>query len=268
MGEKDKPEGRAFISYVREDSYKADLLQRRLEAAGIRVWRDTADLWPGQDWRAEIHRAIRDDALVFLACFSHGSVSRGASYQNVELDLAVEQLRQRRPDVPWLIPVRFDDCAIPDRDIGGGRTLGSIQGADLFGDQLEGKAERLVTAILRILPQESDMDFGRAVSPETPQRETEVRLALRQEVGRLFAGIWSGTAVITLGTVDAGAPWLAWLVETANSSARPGISDAALVPDSAVLGIGAIDFAINARNRTAREIRHCIADRRGCQCPG
>src|SRR5579863_4637498 len=39
--------GHAFISYAREDSAEADWLQRRLEAAGIRVWRDTEELWPG-----------------------------------------------------------------------------------------------------------------------------------------------------------------------------------------------------------------------------
>jgi glycine cleavage system regulatory protein len=34
--------GHAFISYVREDSLKVDMLQRALETAGVRVWRDTA----------------------------------------------------------------------------------------------------------------------------------------------------------------------------------------------------------------------------------
>lgn len=47
--------------------------------------------------------------------------------------LAIEQLRLRRPDLPWLIPVRFDDCPIPDCDIGGGRGLASLHCADLFG---------------------------------------------------------------------------------------------------------------------------------------
>ncbi len=43
--------GHVFISYVREDSDHVDRLQRALQAAGIPVWRDTADLWPGEDWR-------------------------------------------------------------------------------------------------------------------------------------------------------------------------------------------------------------------------
>ena len=122
-----------------------------LEAAGVPVWRDTADLWPGQDWRAEIRRAITSDALVFIACFSQVSLARDSSYQNEELTLAVEQLRLRRPDEPWLLPVRFDECDIPDRDIGGGRTLSSIQRADLFEDHFAEGERRLVGTVLRIL---------------------------------------------------------------------------------------------------------------------
>jgi hypothetical protein len=97
-----------FVSYAREDSSEADRLQHMLESADVRVWRDTKDLWPGEDWRGMIRRAITGNALVFLACFSSRSVVRDKSYQNEEIMLAIEQLRLRRPDVPWLIPVRFE----------------------------------------------------------------------------------------------------------------------------------------------------------------
>src|ERR1022692_3489965 len=107
MAETDAAGGHAFISYVREDAGRADELQEMLQAAGVRVWRDTVDLLPGEDWRMVIGRAISDDSLVFLACFSHNSASRDKSFQNEELVLAVEQLRLRPPDEPWLIPVRF-----------------------------------------------------------------------------------------------------------------------------------------------------------------
>jgi hypothetical protein len=61
--------GHAFISYAREDSPRVDQLQQMLKAAGIPEWRDTAGLWPGEDWRAKIRHAITDNALVF----SHAS---------------------------------------------------------------------------------------------------------------------------------------------------------------------------------------------------
>lgn len=157
-------EGHAFISYVREDSTKVGELQYMLQAAGIPVWRDTANLWPGEDWRARIRDAITRDALVFIACFSSHSAARLKSYMNEELSLAVEQLRQRRPQDPWLIPVRFDDCAIPDLDLGAGRTLASIQRADLFGASRDEAGRRLVGAVQRLLPESVPRLAGRLVA--------------------------------------------------------------------------------------------------------
>lgn len=106
--------GHAFTSYVREDRRRVDRLQQFLEAGGIPVWRDTARLWPGEDWKKKIREAIAADSLAFIACFSKNSETRQKSYQRDELLLAIEQLRLRSPDRPYLLPVRFDDCPIPD----------------------------------------------------------------------------------------------------------------------------------------------------------
>lgn len=171
--------GHAFISYVREDAARVDRLQRILEAAGIRVWRDTAELWPGDDWRSQIRRAVTTNTLVFIACFSSHSVARELSYQNEELNLAIEQLRLRRPDRTWLIPVRFDDVELPDLEIGAGRTLNSLQRADLIGDSWDEGAARVVAGVLRIL--------GRSVPPPTEilteSLEAQLRLVLRDPAG-------------------------------------------------------------------------------------
>jgi TIR domain len=156
--------GHAFISYVREDSGEVDTLQRLLETAEIPVWRDTASLWPGEDWRARIRDAITRDALVFIACFSSHNAARRASYQNAELLLAIDQLRLRRPDDPWLVPVRFDDCEVPGFELGADRTLASIQRADLFGPGRDLAAGRLVAAVLRLLRQSPSL----AAEPSAP----------------------------------------------------------------------------------------------------
>lgn len=120
-------------------------------AAGVHVWRDTSDLSPGQDRRTAIRRAITNGAFVFLACFSRQGLTQATTHQNEELTLAIDQMRIRRPDRPWLIPVRFDDCTIPDLDVGGGRTLASIQRADLFGQGYEQNLAGLIAAIQQIV---------------------------------------------------------------------------------------------------------------------
>ena len=185
MGSLGELEEHAFISYVREDSGEVDALQRMLETAGIRVWRDTSDLWPGEDWRARIRDAINREALVFIACFSRRSIARKSSYQNEELALAIEQMRLRSPDIPWLIPVRFDDCTIPDRDIGSGRMLSSLQCADIFGDSRDEAASRLITSVLRIfgLKQSASAPVARSSDPEK-------LVAKRMRMLRLYKG-WS-----------------------------------------------------------------------------
>ena len=210
-GRRNKVAGHVFISYVREDSDQVDQLQSTLESAGIPVWRDTARLWPGQDWRRKIRRAITDDALVFIACFSNASLARDKSYQNEELNLAIEQSRLRNPEDPWLIPIRFDECIIPDLEIGGGRALTSIQRADLFGDHSDDNAARLVEAITNILgtrpeeeiPQESDgwdassSDIG-SISGERDGAASSIRIASRSTRIRFLAIVATAIAV-TLG---------------------------------------------------------------------
>lgn len=144
------------------------------------MWRDTADLWAGEDWRRRIRTAITKNALVFIACFSEASESRERSGQREELTLAVEQLRLRHPDQPWLIPVRFDDVEIPEYDLGAGRTLSSIQRADLIGDSWEVGAARLVGAVLRSLGRPTDV---RSLPSPTESLTERVKSALREPGG-------------------------------------------------------------------------------------
>jgi hypothetical protein len=99
----------------------------------------------------QIRRAITNDTFVFLACFSTTSLAQVKSRQNEETLLAIDEFAQRNPEVPWLIPVRFDDCPIPGRGLGGGRTLGSLEAIDLFGDQGEPNGQRLIQLIRNLL---------------------------------------------------------------------------------------------------------------------
>jgi hypothetical protein len=74
-------EKHAFISYVDEDAERVNQLQEALEAAGVKVWRDKDNLFPGSDWKTEIRKAITQGSLAFIACFSTASAARDTSYQ-------------------------------------------------------------------------------------------------------------------------------------------------------------------------------------------
>ncbi len=186
--------GHAFICYASGDADHADRLQQALKAAGIPVWRDVADVWPGEDWRLAIRDAITKDALAFLACFSRAGLALAKSAQNEELLLAIEQLRQRRPQDVWLIPIRFDDCDLPDLDLGAGRTLTSLRCADLFGDRYEIESARLVQAIQRILGIHAHMAESRTAVPDGTGPAADIHLtssdrqALLQELAFVYRG--------------------------------------------------------------------------------
>lgn len=188
--------GHAFISYVHSDVDHVDRLDQVLRAAGIPVWRDTVNLWPGEDWRLKIREAITKDALAFIACFSRMSVARTRTYQNEELTLAVEQLRQRRPQDAWLIPVRFDDCDVPDWDIGAGRTLASLHCADLFGGHFDREVTRVVLAIQRILGAIGSSSNPLAPPSHNHKKEPDIHLSPRDRQSLLeeLAVVYQGGA--------------------------------------------------------------------------
>lgn len=134
-----------FVSYVREDREAVDRLCEELRGAGLSVWLDRDEIMPGERWKDSIRRAIQGGAY-FIACFSGAYHKRERSYMNEELVVAIEELRRRPVDRHWFIPLRLEDCDLPDREIGGGERLNDLQWVDLFRDWDEG-IKRLLSAL-------------------------------------------------------------------------------------------------------------------------
>ena len=211
------PRGHAFISYVREDADEVGILQRTLEAAGVPVWRDTDDLWPGDTWRAKIREAITHDALVFIACFSRHSAARQKTYQYAELRLAIRELESRPPEVPWLIPVRFDDCELPPFDWGADESLELLPRADLFGEHADTNRAWLVSTARTLLG--ADSGTGPPAGPGiTPGSRTTAP-------GSQGTGRWltRRRLLVAAGVLTAGVGARA-LVQADRVLARPGAS--------------------------------------------
>jgi len=123
----------AFISYVRENAKEVDRLCKRLSKSGATVWLDRADVKAGVYWKDAVRSAITNGAF-FVACFSQESVAKSRSHMNEELSLAIDELRLRPTHRTWFIPVKLNECAIPDRTIGGGQQLADIHYIDLSLD--------------------------------------------------------------------------------------------------------------------------------------
>ncbi|MEM8610789.1 MAG: SUMF1/EgtB/PvdO family nonheme iron enzyme [Cyanobacteria bacterium P01_H01_bin.105] len=122
---------RIFLAHAKEDKAEVVELYERLKRRGYTPWLDKKDLLAGQTWRAEIPKAIRNSDI-FIACLSKHSVEK-QGYVQQEFRMALNQCARRPPGKIYLVPVRLDDCNIPDlRQEEYGINLRDYQWVDLF----------------------------------------------------------------------------------------------------------------------------------------
>ncbi|MBT9312545.1 SUMF1/EgtB/PvdO family nonheme iron enzyme [Leptothoe kymatousa] len=122
---------RIFLAHASEDKTAVIDLYQRLKARGFHPWLDKLDLRAGQNWRAEIPKAIRTSD-VFIACLSKQSIAK-QSYVQREFRIALQEMANKPPGKIYLIPLRLDDCDIPDlRQEESGISLRDYHWANLF----------------------------------------------------------------------------------------------------------------------------------------
>jgi len=100
-----------FVSYARRDLDRAREVYRHLTRSGISCWMDETQLRTGQDWKLEIDKAIRA-CHIFVACLSTNSVDHRGFFQT-ELRTAYEVWKTMPSGQPFLLPIRLDECEIP-----------------------------------------------------------------------------------------------------------------------------------------------------------
>lgn len=123
--------GTFFVSYSRVDAARVQPLARELTSFGLDTWVDEAALTGGEMWRDRIASTI-GSARGVIAMFSQQSVSRLWSEQAAEI-LAARDIRMVRPLA--VIPVRLEECQVPDMPIGPGtKTLHDLHFVDVFSN--------------------------------------------------------------------------------------------------------------------------------------
>ena len=126
---------RIFLCHANEDKAQVRQVYQRLKTEGFNPWLDEKDLLPGQLRNQEIRKALKssDFILVFL---SRNSVAKRGDIQR-EMKLALDAWQEIPEGQIHTIPIRLDDCMIPEQ-------FQQFEPVDLFGD---GGWERLIRAI-------------------------------------------------------------------------------------------------------------------------
>ncbi|MFN6272683.1 MAG: SUMF1/EgtB/PvdO family nonheme iron enzyme [Microcystis sp.] len=142
-----------FLAHASEDKPVVLALHERLKQAGYKPWLDKKDLIPGQNWRSVIPKAIADSQL-FIACLSQRSIAKQGFVQR-EFKMALNQYADRPPNSIYLIPLRLDECDIPDlRQEEYGLNLRDLHWLDYWEEDGFEQLERAITYQFKLEPEE------------------------------------------------------------------------------------------------------------------
>jgi len=104
---------RVFLCHASNDKPSVRRLYKKLKEDNIDVWFDEEKLLPGQDWDAEIQKAVRMSDVVII-CLSNKSVTK-EGYVQKEIKIALDVADEKPDGTIFIIPVRLEDCNVPDR---------------------------------------------------------------------------------------------------------------------------------------------------------
>src|SRR5688572_509318 len=115
-----------FLCHASEDKPAVRKLYERLVKDGIDAWLDEEKLLPGQDWKHEISKAVKNSDAIIVFLSSH-SVKK-AGFVQKEIKLALDIAQEKPQGTIYFIPARLDESPVPD-------SLSEYQWVDLFEDK-------------------------------------------------------------------------------------------------------------------------------------
>src|SRR5205085_10351365 len=104
---------RVFLCHSSSDKQAVRDLYIRLRNEGMDPWLDEENLIPGQKWRQEISKSVRNSDVV-IVCLSQGAVNKTGFVQK-ELKYALDVADEQPEDTIFLIPAKLEYCETPDR---------------------------------------------------------------------------------------------------------------------------------------------------------
>jgi len=117
---------KVFLCHSSADKPEVRDWYKRLIADGVDAWLDVESLLPGQKWKIEIPKAIRNSDIV-LVFLSEDSINKEGFVQK-EIKEALDIADEKLEDAIFIIPARLEECTVPNR-------LGDYQWVDLFNSE-------------------------------------------------------------------------------------------------------------------------------------
>lgn len=114
---------RVFLCHDSRDKLAVRDLAKQLALNGFDPWLDELKLLPGQDWQAEIRKAVKHSHVI-IVCLSSEGVGKSGFLQK-EIRLALDAAEDQPEGTIFMIPLRLEECNIPD-------SLGRWHYVDLF----------------------------------------------------------------------------------------------------------------------------------------
>jgi hypothetical protein len=144
---------KVFISYANEDLAHARGLYNDLkEVPNVEPWLDKECLPPGMKWRPAIRREIRNSRF-FIRLISKTSIEKKGHGQT-ELKQALEILDEFPDNKIFIIPIRLEECEIPEDC-----ELGEINHVDIFPEREEG-----IKKVLNVIYPRYETDASEKIS--------------------------------------------------------------------------------------------------------
>ena len=116
---------KVFLCHAKDDKRKVRELYRYLHRRQVKPWLDEIDLIGGQDWQAEIPKALATSDAIII-CLTKNSIDK-QGYIQKEIKFALDKALEMPEGRIFIIPVRFEECDVPS-------SLSRYQWVDLFDE--------------------------------------------------------------------------------------------------------------------------------------
>jgi len=104
---------RVFLCHASSDKPVVIKLYKRLVNDGVDAWIDKEKLIPGQDWKYEIPKAVKNSDVV-IVCLSSLSINKEGFVQK-EIKIALDIADEKPEGSIFIIPARLENCKVPER---------------------------------------------------------------------------------------------------------------------------------------------------------